>query len=152
MAQMKHHAIVGNIGHFDNEIDIAGLDRMSACNATRSSRRSTSGLSRRTRDHPAVRRPPAEPGQRHRPPELRDVASFTNQVLAQIELFVHSERYETKPRGLRPAEALDEKVARLHLDALGVRLTELSKEQADYIGCRSTARTSPTTTATEPTQ
>jgi adenosylhomocysteinase len=59
-------------------------------------------------------------------------ASFTNQVMAQIELFGHPERYEKEVYVL--PKHLDEKVARLHLPALGAKLTELSKEQADYIG------------------
>ncbi len=58
--------------------------------------------------------------------------SFTNQVMAQIELWQHSAEYESQVYTL--SKQLDEKVARLHLDALGVRLTELSREQADYIG------------------
>ena len=74
--------------------------------------------------------------------------SFTNQVLAQIELFTKTDEY---PIGVYVLpKHLDEKVARLHLDALGVQLTELTQEQADYLGVRSRARTSPTTTATSP--
>ena len=73
--------------------------------------------------------------------------SFTNQVLAQIELFTKTEQY---PVGVYTLpKHLDEAVARLHLDALGVRLTELTETQAGYLGVRSTDRTSPTTTATE---
>jgi adenosylhomocysteinase len=58
--------------------------------------------------------------------------SFTNQTMAQIELFVNNEQYEKKVYVL--PKYLDEKVARLHLDALGVKLTQLTKQQADYIG------------------
>src|SRR5215469_6081829 len=88
MAQMKHQAIVGNIGHFDNEIDMAGLA-------------ATPGIKRVN-------------------------------VMAQVELFTKAEEY---PIGVYTLpKHLDEKVARLHLDALGVRLTTLTKEQADYIG------------------
>ncbi len=95
MARMKHKAIVGNIGHFDNEIDMAGLDA-SPASSRPSSRRSTCGPSRPRRaaghvDHRAVRGPPDEPRQRDRPPVVRDVNSFTNQVLAQIELFTKAE-------------------------------------------------------------
>ena len=72
--------------------------------------------------------------------------SFTNQTIAQIELFTKNDEYEKRVYVL--PKHLDEKVARLHLDALGVKLTMLSDEQADYIGVPSTARTSPTTTAT----
>ena len=76
MARMKHQAIVGNIGHFDNEIDMAGL---AADPGHRAGQHQAAGrrvgLPRRPRDHPALRGPPAEPRQRHRPPELRDVAT-----------------------------------------------------------------------------
>ena len=73
--------------------------------------------------------------------------SFTNQVLAQIELFTKTEQY---PLGVYVLpKLLDERVARLHLDALGVKLSTLSKDQADYIGVPSTAPTSQTTTATD---
>jgi adenosylhomocysteinase len=62
-------------------------------------------------------------------------ASFTNQVMAQIELHVNNDRVgELREEGLRAAEALDEKVARLHLDKLGVKLTKLTEKQAAYIG------------------
>ena len=135
MSRMKHQAIVGNIGHFDNEIDMAGLDPLPGIRAhRRSSRRSTSGrFAGRPLDHRAVRGPPAEPRQRHRSPELRDVelASPTRSI-AQIELFTKTGEYPLAVYVL--PKHLDEKVARLHLDALGVRLTTLTKEQADYIG------------------
>jgi len=61
-------------------------------------------------------------------------ASFTNQVLAQIELWVRGDQYENKNKVYMLPKHLDEKVARLHLEKIGVKLTELSKEQADYIG------------------
>jgi adenosylhomocysteinase len=133
MAKMKHQAIVGNIGHFDNEIDIAGLE-----------------------SDPAVERINIKPQvDEWRFPDGRAVIvlsegrllnlgnatghpsfvmsnSFTNQVIAQIELFTKNDEYDKQVYVL--PKHLDEKVARLHLDALGVRLTELSAEQADYIG------------------
>ncbi len=133
MAQMKHNAIVGNIGHFDNEVDMAGLDRLSDV--------------RRVNIKPQVDEFVFPDGHSvivlaegrllnlgcatgH--PSFVMSCSFTNQVLAQMELFNRSADY---PLGVHVLpKVLDEKVARLHLDALGVRLTELSPEQADYIG------------------
>jgi adenosylhomocysteinase len=133
MSKMKHQAIVGNIGHFDNEIDMAGLARL-----------------------PGVRRTNIKPqvdewtfadghavivlsegrllnlGNATGHPSFVMSNSFTNQVIAQIELFTRGEEY---PLGVHVIpKHLDEKVARLHLDALGVRLTTLTKEQASYIG------------------
>jgi adenosylhomocysteinase len=133
MRMMKHQAIVGNIGHFDNEIDMAGLART-----------------------PGIRRMIIKPqvdewqfsdghaiiilsegrllnlGNATGHPSFVMSNSFTNQVIAQIELFTKADQY---PVGVHTLpKHLDEKVARLHLDALGVRLTELSKEQASYIG------------------
>jgi adenosylhomocysteinase len=138
MARMKHQAIVGNIGHFDNEIDIAGLARV-----------------------PGVERvnikPQVDewrfPGTAGRPghaiillsegrllnlgnatghPSFVMSNSFTNQTIAQIELFTKNDQYERRVYVL--PKHLDEKVARLHLDALGARLTQLSDAQAAYIG------------------
>jgi adenosylhomocysteinase len=133
MSQMKHLAIVGNIGHFDNEIDMAGLARL-----------------------PGVQRVNIKPqvdewrfadghavlvlsegrllnlGNATGHPSFVMSNSFTNQVIAQVELFARTEQY---PVGVHTLpKYLDEKVARLHLDALGVRLTELSKAQASYLG------------------
>ena len=133
MRMMKHQAIVGNIGHFDNEIDMAGLARI-----------------------PGVRRMIIKPqvdewqfsdghaiiilsegrllnlGNATGHPSFVMSNSFTNQVIAQIELFTKADQY---PVGVHTLpKHLDEKVARLHLDALGVRLSELTKEQASYIG------------------
>jgi adenosylhomocysteinase len=133
MAKMKHQAIVGNIGHFDNEIDMAGLT------AT-----------------PGIKRINVKPqvdewlfadghtiivlsegrllnlGNATGHPSFVMSNSFTNQVMAQIEIFTKPEEY---PVGVYTLpKHLDEKVARLHLDALGVKLTVLSKDQADYIG------------------
>jgi adenosylhomocysteinase len=133
MSKMKHQAIVGNIGHFDNEIDMAGLARVPGI--------------RRVTIKPQVDQWTFEDGHSviilsegrllnlgnatgH--PSFVMSNSFTNQVIAQVELFTRTSEY---PLGVHVLpKHLDEKVARLHLDALGVRLTELSKEQADYIG------------------
>ena len=133
MAQMKHQAILGNIGHFDNEIDMAGLA-----------------------GHPGITRITIKPqvdewtfpdghtiivlsegrllnlGNATGHPSFVMSNSFTNQVLAQLELFTKLDEY---PIGVHVLpKHLDEKVARLHLDALGVRLTELNKKQAEYLG------------------
>ncbi|HXC80441.1 MAG TPA: adenosylhomocysteinase [Trebonia sp.] len=133
MSRMKHQAIVGNIGHFDNEIDMAGLAAL-----------------------PGIKRVNVKPqvdewafadghtiivlsegrllnlGNATGHPSFVMSNSFTNQVMAQIEIFTKTDEY---PVGVYTLpKHLDEKVARLHLDALGVRLTVLSKEQADYIG------------------
>jgi adenosylhomocysteinase len=133
MSKMKHQAIVGNIGHFDNEIDIAGLA-------------ATPGIVRKT-IKPQVDEWTFANGKSiimlsegrllnlgnatgH--PSFVMSASFTNQVLAQIELFTKLDQY---PLGVYVLpKFLDEKVARLHIDALGVRLTELDKKQAEYLG------------------
>jgi len=133
MAAMKHQAILGNIGHFDNEIDMGGLAAM-----------------------PGVQRTQVKPqvdvwtfpdghavivlsegrllnlGNATGHPSFVMSNSFTNQVLAQIELFTRNGDY---PIGVHTLpKQLDEEVARLHLPALGVRLTELTKEQAGYLG------------------
>ncbi|MDP9400488.1 MAG: adenosylhomocysteinase, partial [Actinomycetota bacterium] len=133
MAAMKHLAIVGNIGHFDNEIDMAGLART-----------------------PGVEKVDIKPqvdkwvfpdghailllsegrlynlGNATGHPSFVMSNSFSNQVIAQIELFGKPEEYETQVYVL--PKHLDEKVARLHLDAVGARLTELRPDQAAYIG------------------
>jgi len=133
MHSMKHQAILGNIGHFDNEIDMAGLAAV-----------------------PGIKRTTIKPqvdewvfpdghsiivlsegrllnlGNATGHPSFVMSNSFTNQVLAQIELFTKLDEY---PLGVHVLpKHLDELVARLHLDALGVRLTELSKKQAEYLG------------------
>ena len=133
MERMKHQAIVGNIGHFDNEIDIAGLTAI-----------------------PGVERVNIKPqvdkwifpdghaiillsegrllnlGNATGHPSFVMSNSFTNQTIAQIELFTKNDEYEKKVYVL--PKHLDEKVARLHLEALGVKLTSLTPEQAAYIG------------------
>ncbi|HUZ40556.1 MAG TPA: adenosylhomocysteinase [Acidimicrobiales bacterium] len=133
MLMMKHQAILGNIGHFDNEIDIAGLANLAGV--------------RRENIKPQVDKwimPNGHAiivlsegrllnlGNATGHPSFVMSNSFTNQTMAQIELFVNNANYEKKVYVL--PKHLDEKVARLHLDALGVKLTTLTKTQADYIG------------------
>jgi adenosylhomocysteinase len=133
MARMKHQAIVGNIGHFDNEIDMAGLA-------------STPGIER-VNIKPQVDKwvfPDGHAiivlsegrllnlGNATGHPSFVMSCSFTNQTIAQVELFTRPDEYETRVYVL--PKHLDEKVARLHLDALGVRLSALTAEQAAYIG------------------
>ena len=133
MSEMKHQAIVGNIGHFDNEIDIAGLQQYP-------------GIVRRNikpqvdewifpDGHSIIMLSEGRLlnlGNATGHPSFVMSNSFTNQVLAQIELFTKQDEYELGVHVL--PKHLDEKVARLHLSALGVKLTELSKTQADYLG------------------
>jgi adenosylhomocysteinase len=133
MARMKHQAIVGNIGHFDNEIDMAGLAKL-----------------------PGVEKVTIKPqvdkwvfadghaiivlsegrllnlGNATGHPSFVMSNSFSNQTIAQVELFTKNEDYERRVYVL--PKHLDEKVARAHLGALGARLTELRPEQAAYIG------------------
>ena len=133
MSQMKHNAIVGNIGHFDNEIDMAGLSRR--------------GDVKRIEIKPQVDEWVFPDGHAviilaegrllnlgcatgH--PSFVMSNSFTNQVMAQIELFTNQSAYERKVYTL--PKQLDEKVARLHLDKLGVRLTTLTEDQSEYLG------------------
>ncbi|MGY1693482.1 MULTISPECIES: adenosylhomocysteinase [unclassified Geodermatophilus] len=136
LARTKHQAIVGNIGHFDNEIDIAGLAR-------------TPGIERTTikpqvdewrfaDGHTIIVLSEGRLlnlGNATGHPSFVMSASFSNQVLAQIELWGNRAAYEGRePSVTVLPKKLDEHVARLHLAALGVRLTELTKVQADYIG------------------
>jgi adenosylhomocysteinase len=133
MKRMKNKAIIGNIGHFDNEIDMAGLKKL-----------------------PGVERVNIKPqydefvfpdgrsilvlaegrllnlGCATGHPSFVMSASFTNQVLAQMDLAAMAGKYEKKVYTL--SKKLDEEVARLHLDHLGVRLTKLTEDQAAYIG------------------
>ena len=133
MARMKHQAIVGNIGHFDNEIDMAGILRDEDV--------------KRVTIKPQVDEfvfPDGHAiivlsegrllnlGNATGHPSFVMSNSFTNQTIAQIELFTKTDEYEKQVYVL--PKHLDEKVARLHLDALGVKLTTLSEDQAAYIG------------------
>ncbi|USX50988.1 adenosylhomocysteinase [Lentzea sp. HUAS12] len=132
MAQMKHQAILGNVGHFDNELDMAGLQR-----------------------YPGIRKNNIKPqvdewifpsgrtiivlsegrlmnlGNATGHPSFVMSNSFSNQVIAQIELFTKFKEYDNEV--YRLPKVLDEKVARIHLEALGGELTKLTKEQAEYI-------------------
>jgi adenosylhomocysteinase len=133
MSRMKHQAIVGNIGHFDNEIDMAGLGRIEG--------------TEHINIKPQVDEWVFEDGHSiivlsegrllnlgnatgH--PSFVMSNSFTNQVIAQLELYCHPDDYEKRVYTL--PKHLDEKVARLHLDALGVRLTEMTPGQSAYLG------------------
>jgi adenosylhomocysteinase len=132
MARMKHQAILGNIGHFDNEIDMAGLERRSGA--------------RRLNIKPQVDEWTFKDGHSiivlsegrllnlgnatgH--PSFVMSNSFSNQVIAQVELFTKHQEYDREVYVL--PKVLDEKVARIHVEALGGQLTKLTKEQAEYI-------------------
>ena len=130
MREMKDMAILGNIGHFDNEIQVAALknnkwtnikeqvDMIEMPNGNRIILLSEGRL--------------LNLGNATGHPSFVMSASFTNQVLAQIELWLNGDEYGNEVYIL--PKHLDEKVARLHLDRIGVKLTQLNKEQADYIG------------------
>ncbi len=132
MQKMKHNAIVCNIGHFDNEIDMAGLARSGA---VRDELKPGTDVWHFDDGHQVIVLAEGRLvnlGCATGHPSFVMSCSFSNQVIAQIELFNHPERY---PLGVYVLpKHLDEKVARLHLDALGVRLTSLSDEQAEYLG------------------
>ena len=131
MRAMKDRAIVCNIGHFDNEIQVAAPEELQVEQHQAAGRRDR--ISRRQAHHPAVGRPPREPRQRHGPSELRDVGVL-HQPDAGADRAVDQPdgKYEKKVYTL--PKQLDEKVARLHLAKIGVKLTKLRAEQADYIG------------------
>jgi adenosylhomocysteinase len=133
MRRMKHQAIVGNIGHFDNEIDMAGLARLDGIERINikpqvDEWRFSDGHSILILSEGRL----LNLGNATGHPSFVMSNSFTNQTIAQVELFTKNEEYEKQVYVL--PKHLDEKVARLHLDALGARLTELSPEQAAYIG------------------
>jgi adenosylhomocysteinase len=133
MAKMKHQAIVSNIGHFDNEIDMAGLAKLPGIEKRNIKPQVdewvfADGHSIIVLAEGRLMNLGCATGH----PSFVMSNSFTNQVIAQIELFAKTSEY---PIGVYTLpKHLDEKVARLHLDALGVKLTELTKEQASYIG------------------
>ena len=132
MARMKHQAIVGNIGHFDNEIDIAGLAAING--VERITIKPQVDEWRFSDGHTIILLSEGRLlnlGNATGHPSFVMSNSFTNQTIAQIELFTKEDEYEKQVYVL--PKHLDEKVARLHLDALGVRLTELTPEQAAYI-------------------
>jgi adenosylhomocysteinase len=132
MRAMKDRAIVCNIGHFDNEIDVAGIrnnkwvnikpqvDEIEFPDGHRIILLSEGRL--------------VNLGNAMGHPSFVMSSSFTNQTLAQIELWTNQGKYEKKVYTL--PKHLDEKVARLHLDKIGVKLTKLSKDQAEYIGVK----------------
>jgi adenosylhomocysteinase len=133
MSRMKHQAIVGNIGHFDNEIDVAGLEAYKGIE--RINIKPQVDEWRFPDGHSIILLSEGRLlnlGNATGHPSFVMSNSFTNQVIAQIELFGKPEEYELGVHVL--PKHLDEKVARLHLDALGVELTELRPEQAAYIG------------------
>ena len=138
MSKMKHQAIVGNIGHFDNEIDMTGLAKTPGVHRTiiKPQVDEWSFPAKDGRDGHAIivlsEGRLLNLGNATGHPSFVMSNSFTNQVIAQVELFTKTDEYELGVHTL--PKHLDEKVARLHLDALGVRLTTLTKEQADYIG------------------
>jgi adenosylhomocysteinase len=133
MQRMKDKAIVGNIGHFDNEIDMAGLKKWSGIRRVNIKPQYDEwifpdGHSILVLAEGRLLNLGCATGH----PSFVMSASFSNQVLAQIELHRHNDRYERKVYTL--PKHLDEKVARLHLDKLGARLTTLTADQATYIG------------------
>ncbi|MEM7051367.1 MAG: adenosylhomocysteinase [Acidobacteriota bacterium] len=133
MARMKDKAIVGNIGHFDNEIDMAGLKKLPGIATVNIKPQYDEwvfpdGHSVLVLAEGRLLNLGCATGH----PSFVMSASFTNQVLAQIELHKNSDQYERKVYVL--PKHLDEEVARLHLDHLGVELTRLTKDQADYLG------------------
>ncbi len=133
MARMKHQAIVGNIGHFDNEIDIAGLAKVPGIERVNIKPQVDKWVF--ADGHAIIMLSEGRLlnlGNATGHPSFVMSNSFSNQTIAQIELFSKNDEYERRVYVL--PKHLDEKVARLHLDALGVRLTELSPEQADYLG------------------
>ncbi len=133
MAQMKHQAIVGNIGHFDNEIDMAGLERIDGIERINIKPQVDEWVFPGGRTIIVLSEGRLlNLGNATGHPSFVMSNSFTNQVIAQIELFGHNDSYDKRVYTL--AKHLDEKVARLHLDALGVRLTELTSSQAEYLG------------------
>ena len=133
MARMKHQAIVGNIGHFDNEIDMAGLQDMS--DVQRENIKPQVDEYIFPDGHSVIILSEGRLlnlGNATGHPSFVMSFSFTNQVMAQIDLYRNAENYQNEV--ITMPKSLDEKVARLHLESLGVRLTELSQEQADYLG------------------
>jgi adenosylhomocysteinase len=132
MQQMKHNAIVCNIGHFDNELDMAGLARSGA---TRDELKPGTDVWRFPDGHQIIVLAEGRLvnlGCATGHPSFVMSCSFSNQVIAQIELFNNPDRY---PVGVYVLpKHLDEKVAELHLGALGAKLTKLTDEQAEYIG------------------
>src|ERR1700722_8116231 len=133
MSQMKHQAIVGNIGHFDNEIDMAGLERIDGIHKINIKPQVDEWVFPGGRTIIVLSEGRLlNLGNATGHPSFVMSNSFTNQVMAQLELFGNTGEYDKQVYTL--SKELDEKVARLHLDGLGVRLTKLTPEQADYLG------------------
>ncbi len=137
MRKMKHNAIVCNIGHFDNEIDMAGLEKLAAAGKVSKIEIKPQVHEWKFKDTGKSIIVLAEGrlvnlGVATGHPSFVMSASFTNQTMAQIELHQNAEKIGKKVITL--PKHLDEKVARLHLDKFGAKLTTLSKTQADYIG------------------
>jgi adenosylhomocysteinase len=133
MAKMKHQAIVGNIGHFDNEIDVAGLGRIEGIERINIKPQVDEYVF--PDGHSIILLSEGRLlnlGNATGHPSFVMSNSFTNQTIAQIELFTKNEDYDKQVYVL--PKHLDEKVARLHLDAVGAQLTELRPDQAAYIG------------------
>src|SRR5499426_1805323 len=133
MSKMKDKAIVGNIGHFDNEIDMAGLAKVKGIERIQikpqyDEWKFPDGHSVMVLAEGRLLNLGCATGH----PSFVMSASFSNQTIAQLELYANRSKYEKKVYIL--PKHLDEKVARLHLDHLGVKLTKLTKEQADYLG------------------
>jgi adenosylhomocysteinase len=133
MARMKHQAIVGNIGHFDNEIDMAGLARVEGID--RINIKPQVDEWRFPDGHSVIVLSEGRLlnlGNATGHPSFVMSNSFTNQVIAQIDLFTKNDEYDKRVYVL--PKHLDEKVAALHLEALGVKLTRLNEKQAEYLG------------------
>jgi adenosylhomocysteinase len=133
MGRMKHQAIVGNIGHFDNEIDMAGLARVDGIEKVNIKPQVDKWVF--PDGHAIIVLSEGRLlnlGNATGHPSFVMSSSFSNQTIAQIELFTKNEDYAKQVYVL--PKHLDEKVARLHLGALGAKLTELRPEQAAYIG------------------
>ncbi|MCZ6834211.1 MAG: adenosylhomocysteinase, partial [Planctomycetota bacterium] len=137
MSRMKHNAIVGNIGHFDNEIEMAGLEKIEGVERINIKPQVDEWKFKNSpgvEDHSIIVLAEGRLlnlGCATGHPSFVMSNSFSNQVLAQIELHAKHDTYENKVYTL--PKKLDEEVARLHLDKLGAKLTELTKVQADYI-------------------
>ncbi|MBP1163050.1 adenosylhomocysteinase [Rhodococcus sp. PvR044] len=133
MKQMKHQAILGNIGHFDNEIDMAGLER--AADVTRINIKPQVDEFTFADGHSIIVLSEGRLlnlGNATGHPSFVMSNSFSNQVIAQIELWTKPDEYDNEV--YRLPKHLDEKVAKIHVEALGGSLTKLSKDQAEYIG------------------
>ncbi|AWK73364.1 adenosylhomocysteinase [Rhodococcus oxybenzonivorans] len=133
MKQMKHQAILGNIGHFDNEIDMAGLERSGE--VTRINIKPQVDEFRFGDGHSIIVLSEGRLlnlGNATGHPSFVMSNSFSNQVIAQIELWTKPDEYDNEV--YRLPKHLDEKVAKIHVEALGGTLTKLTKEQAEYIG------------------